>query len=66
MTWLVATWIATVDVKADMTGAETKLRRKPEKKGTGLESVTQLINHRLRKLGVRCGDLGVSTDMGHT
>ena len=32
LTWLVATWIATVDVKADMTGAETKLRRKPEKR----------------------------------
>ena len=43
MTWLVATWIATVDVKADITGAETKLRRKPEKKGTGLRSVTHLV-----------------------
>jgi hypothetical protein len=28
----VATWIATVDVKAEITGAETKLRRKPERK----------------------------------
>ena len=60
MTWLVATWIATVDVKADITGAETKLRRKPEKKGTGLKSVTHLVIDRLRKLGVRCGgDLGL-------
>ena len=39
MTWLVATWIATVDVKADITGAETKLSRKPEKKKwPGIES----------------------------
>ena len=32
LTWLVATWIATVDVNAEITGADTKFRRKPGKK----------------------------------
>ena len=42
LTWLVATWIATVDVKADITGAETKLSRKPEKKEQDFE-VSHLV-----------------------
>ena len=31
MTWLVATWMDTAEVNAEMTGADIKLIRKPEK-----------------------------------
>ncbi len=31
LTWLVMTWMETAEVKAEITGAEMKLMRKPEK-----------------------------------